>query len=255
MNASSCFVAISIGLACWSLPALASEKSAENSAEPLMLSEGAKAMVCEKLGFLALVRNSDGTIASPQFPNVTVQHSEGLFAITEDAVDIRGMSVSYTSFLEFQGNESWVFSGFDGTSPFQDSCLDITGELAFSFAKIALAASWGMPHIEERVRLFDALQDDLQTRLEFANVEREQLLAENAGLSEQVARLENSIDELLFAVCEVTGNVEEFATEVAVKTAARPLQTELSTLQDTASSLGGCLTNTVLTQAQTMEAR
>jgi hypothetical protein len=249
------FVVFVGSLALWAPPAFSSERSAENSGEPLMLSEGAKAMVCEKLGFLALVRNSDGSIASPQFPNISVQHSDGLFALTEDAVDVRGMSVSYTSFLEFQGDESWLFSGFDGTNPFRDSCLDITGELAFSFAKIALAASWGMPHIEERVQLFDALQDDLQTRLEFANIEREQLIAENVGLGEQVAQLESSIDELLIAVCEITGNVESFATEVAVKTTVAPLQAELSTLQETASSLGGCLTNTVLTQAQTLEAR
>lgn len=251
----SATMAAAIGLGHGWTPAHAADPAPESSAEPLMLSEGAKAMVCDQLGFLAIVMNSDGTIASPQFPLVRIQHSEGLFALTEEEVEVQGMAVTYTSFLRFEGSEKWVFSGFDGTNPFQDSCRDITGELAFSFAKIAIAASWGMPHIEQRVRLFDAIQDDLQTRLELAGFERDELIAERSQLRDEVDRMGGSLDTLLAAVCEATSGSDQFVMEASYGPGPTAVLPDLAVLRTAATSIGGCLTDTVLTSTQSLPAR
>jgi hypothetical protein len=236
-------------------PVNAAEPVSEPSTEPLMFSEGAKAMVCDRLGFLAIVRTSDEKISSPQFPLVQIQHSDGLFALTEEQVEIEGLSVSYTSFLKYRGGEEWVFSGFDGTQPFEDTCRDITGDLAFSFSKIALAASWGMPHIEERVRLFDAIQDDLQTRLELAGAEKDELERVTSRLEDENDRLSDDLGEILTAVCEVTAGADDLVTEASLQPAADARPAGISALRTAASSAGGCISDTVLTSSRNLPAR
>jgi len=171
------------------------------SSEPMTISDGAKAMVCEKIGFLAIVRDTDGTLVSPQFPHLDIQHSDQVFALTDADAELNGMKINYTSFLRFQQPDRWVFTGFDGTSPFVDDCRDITSDLAFSFQKIAVGASWGLAHVRERVELFDAFEDDMRTRLELTDLERQTLEEQNEDLRTQVTSLNRELDELRLAAC------------------------------------------------------
>jgi hypothetical protein len=155
---------------------------AELSDQSLTIEDGAKVLVCEKVGFFAIVQDHKGGLSAPQYPQLQVQYSDGLFAMTEPEVEVGGVTVTYTSFLKFTGAQKWVFSGLDGTVPFQDSCRDVTTDLAFVFPKIAFAAAWGMPQIEERVGLFDAIMDDMRTRLELATAAQDDLAEKNRVL-------------------------------------------------------------------------
>lgn len=182
--------------------AFAEPKRVGGSSEPMTISDGAKAMVCEKIGFLAIVRDIDGTLVSPQFPHLDIQHSDQVFALTDADAELNGMKINFTSFLRFEQPDRWVFTGFDGTSPFVDDCRDITSDLAFSFRKIAVGASWGLPHVRKRVELFDAFEDDMRTRLELTDLERQSLEEQNEDLQMQVTSLHAELDELRLAACK-----------------------------------------------------
>jgi len=184
------------------VPASAEPKRVGIASEPMTIADGAKTMVCEKIGFLAIVRDMDGTLVSPQFPHLDIQHSGQVFALTDTDAEVDGMRVNYTSFLRFEQPDRWVFTGFDGTLPFTDNCRDITSDLAFSFPKIAVGASWGLPHIRKRVELFEAFKDDMQTRLELSEVERQGLQEKNGILETQVTSLLAELDDLRRNACE-----------------------------------------------------
>ncbi|TMM48643.1 hypothetical protein [Sulfitobacter sabulilitoris] len=209
--------------------------------EPLTIEDGAKVMVCDQIGFLSIVRGIDGELMSPQFPRVEVQHADGLFALIEKDANLKGMRVNYTSFLKFQAPETWVFTGFQGTTPFQDSCQDITGDLAFSFSKIAVATSWGMPHIEERVRLFEAMMDDKSTRLELAVMKSAALDEANAQLRSELDKIKDKTENLQMASCSGGGLTLPRLVEASLAPESKAFEDR----EFCASTLfSGCLTGT-----------
>lgn len=219
---------------------------AEPSDQPLTIEDGAKVLVCEKVGFFAIVEDHDGRLSTPQYPQLQVQYADGLFAMTEPDVDVEGVTVAYTSFLKFVGAQQWVFSGLDGTTPFEDRCRDITSDLAFVFPKIAIAATWGLPEIEARVGLFDAIMDDMSTRLELATAERDELAAVNEVLQADYESLTLEACEFAAAALPVL--------EVVHSASVSDGGTDIADVLGTAARLGDCLDNSVMVRSSDAEA-
>ncbi|MGI1662323.1 hypothetical protein ACRDNQ_08780 [Palleronia sp. KMU-117] len=218
---------------------------AEPADEPLTIEDGAKVLVCEKVGFFAIVQDHDGRLSTPQYPQLHVQYADGLFAMTEPDVDIQGVKVAYTSFLKFEGAQHWVFSGLDGTTPFEDRCRDITSDLAFVFPKIAIAATWGLPEIEARVGLFDAIMDDMSTRLELATAERDELAVTNEALQADYESLTLEACEFAAAALPVLKVVHAAsATEAA---------SDIDEVLGAATRLGDCLEDSVMVRSSDAE--
>lgn len=209
-------LAAGFAMACMAGAAYAADEVAPTTTEPLTIDDGAKAMVCEKVGFLAILRDADGRLSSPQFPAIEIRYSDGLFALIEAESEVQGLQVPYTTFIRYHGPETWILSGFEGTTPFIDSCRDITADLAFSFSKIAFAASWGIPHINERANLFAALEDDLRTRLELATLEKEELAEANLRLVGQIDEISGELAEVRLVACELAGVADTLVVEAAL---------------------------------------
>lgn len=182
--------------------------------DPHGFAEGAKAFVCDDLGFLSFVWGIDEELRSRQFPGAAVQYADDLIVVAE-TLEIHGITTMQSAYLSRDPSGSWTYSGFRGTVPVSDRCADITAELAASFADIALAASWGMPEVQKRVGLFDALEDDLRTRLDLAELERDAALTETAALRDEMAGLETELVTARMAVCEMATQTQSLLTRAS----------------------------------------
>ena len=176
--------------------------------------DGAKAFVCSEMGFLSFVWGIDEELRSRQFPGATVQYANGLIVLAE-TLEVHGITTMQSAYLSREPAGTWVFSGFRGTVPISDRCTDITAELAESFPDLAVAASWGMPEVSKRVVLFEALEDDLRTRLELAELERDAVKSEVAGLREQMTGLETELVTARMAVCEMATQTQSLLTRAS----------------------------------------
>ncbi|MBY6067242.1 hypothetical protein KUW17_10860 [Leisingera aquaemixtae] len=208
------------------IAAIGSTANGEEYIEPEMpgvqvanaFEEGARAMMCEKVGFLSFVWAIDQELKSPQFPDASVQYSDSLIAVTRDR-SINGISVPQSEFLWREAPRKWKYSGFDGIEPVTDSCTDITAEIAASFMDFAEAASWGLPDLEQRAVLFDALEDDLRTRLELAQIERDEAKQELVALRDENSGLETELSLARLAVCEISSRTQEMLVNASAVSA------------------------------------
>ena len=185
----------------------ATELSVVGIEEPGGFSEGARAMVCEERGFVSFVWGIDEELRSPQFPGATVQYADGLIVVTDDQ-ELNGISIRQSSYMTFVPPRGWTFAGYRGTVPMSESCIDITDPLADSFTDLAMAASWGMPKIEKRVEIFDLLEDDLRTRLELAERDRDRVIEDAAALRQNLESLETELATARMAVCEIATHTQ-----------------------------------------------
>jgi len=212
---------------------------------PAGFEDGAKAFFCEGFGFVAFVRGIDQNLRSPQFPGATVQSADGLIVLTA-TLDIQGITTQQSSYLTRAAGDSWSYSGFQGTAPLADRCTDITQELAGSFATLALAASWGMPAVQRRIGLFDALEDDLRTRLDLAEMERDALLTDADAMREQAAGLTTELVTARMAICEIATQTQgllrqaSFGPDAGAPARFTDLLAEAATMSD-------CIAGTVMT--------
>jgi hypothetical protein len=130
--------------------------------------------------------------------------------------------------------------------PVSDRCTDITADLAESFVDLALAASWGMPEVSKRVVLFDALEDDLRTRLELAELERDSAQTEFAALREEMAGLETELVTARMAVCEMATQTQAMLVR-ASSDGETGAPAGLGDLLAETAGLSDCIEGTVLT--------
>jgi hypothetical protein len=223
---------------------------AENAHE---LADGAKAFVCDDIGFLSFVWGIDEELRSRQFPGATVQYASGLIVIAE-TLEIHGITTMQSAYLARGQAGTWDFSGFRGTTPVSDRCTDITADLAESFVDLALAASWGMSEVSKRIGLFDALEDDLRTRLELAEFERDAVTTEVAELRREMDGLETELVSARMAVCEMATQTHTLLTRASFdgETGVPPAFGDL--LAETAA-LTDCIQDTVLVNAPGEEKR
>lgn len=206
--------------------------------------DGAKAFACDDVGFLSFVRGKNETLRSRQFPGATVQYANGLIVVAE-MLEINGMTTAQSAYLSRDPAGTWTYTGFRGTVPVSDRCTDITGELAKSFVDLALAASWGMPEVSKRVGLFDALEDDLRTRLELAELERDGAKAEFAALREEMSGLETELVTARMAVCEMATQTQLLLTRASFDGDAGAPARYRDLVAETAA-LTDCIDSTVL---------
>ena len=206
--------------------------------------DGVKALVCDELGFLSIFGGIDEELRVRQFSGATVQHADGLIVVT-NTQEIHGITTLQSGYFIRASARTWTYAGFRGTEPIADRCTDITTELADSFVALALAASWGMPEVERRVDLFEALEDDLRTRLELAELEREALQIEAAALREEISGLETELVTTRMAFCEIANQTQGLLTwtsfdgDTAAPAAFIDLLAEATTLSE-------CLEDTVV---------
>lgn len=176
--------------------------------------DGARAMMCNEIGFMSFVWGIDDELRSPQFPGAKVQYADGLIALTDDH-EINGIKIQQSAYLTFLRPGQWSYSGYRSTQPVSDTCVDITSALEESFVDLALAASWGMPKVRERVRVFDLLEDDLRTRLELARHERDEIRVEAAALRNDLAGLETELATARMAVCEIASHTRDLLVQAS----------------------------------------
>jgi hypothetical protein len=226
----------------------AADVVAEAGAQPLLpgIEDGAKALFCENLGFMSFVRGVDERLRSPQFPGATVQSGDGLIVLTS-ALEIQGITAEQSSYLTRGEEDRWTFTGFRGTEPVADRCTDITKDLAGSFRDLALAASWGMPEVERRVALFDALEDDLRTRLELAEFERDALLTDSDMMRQQVAGLTTELVTARMAICEIATQTQGLLTNASFGPEGGTPPAGFAELLAEASTMSECIEGTTMT--------
>ena len=215
--------------------------------DPRGFEKGARALVCNEFGFVSFVWGIDDELRSRQFPTATIQYSDGLIVVT-DTLEIHGMTTMQSSYLAHASADTWTYSGFRGTVPVADRCTDITAELAESFVDLALAASWGMPDVARRVELFDALEDDLRTRLALAELEREAVEIQAAALRNEMAGLETELVTARMAVCEMATHTQGLLTLASFDGDAGAPTGFVDLLAETAA-LSDCIEDTVLVTA------
>lgn len=227
---------------------------AEAGTQPMLpgIEDGAKALFCENLGFMSFVRGIDEQLRSPQFPGASVQSTDGLIVLTS-ALEIQGITAEQSSYL-IRGEEArWTFTGFRGTEPVADRCTDITKDLAGSFRDLALAASWGMPEVQRRVALFDALEDDLRTRLELAELERDALLTDGETMRQQVAGLTTELVTARMAICEIATQTQGLLTNASFGSEGGTPPTGFAELLAEASTMSECIAGTTMTVGTSQE--
>jgi len=212
--------------------------------DPQGFAEGARALVCDDLGFLSFVWGIDEELRSRQFPSAVVQYAEGLIVVTE-MLEIHGITTTQSAYLTREAAGIWTYSGFRGTVPVADRCTDITAQLAESFVDLALAASWGMPEVAKRVGLFEALEDDLRTRLELAELEREAVKAEEIALRDEMSGLETELVTARMAVCEIATHTQALLTLASFEEDAAP-PTGFGDLLAETAALTECIEDAVL---------
>jgi hypothetical protein len=229
-------------------PAPAPEAVAEAEPQPLSegIEDGAKALFCEQLGFMSFVKGIDERLRSPQFPGAAVQSTEGLIVLTS-ALEIQGITAEQSSYLTRGAEDRWTFTGFRGTEPVADRCTDITKDLAGSFRDLALAASWGMPEVERRVALFDALEDDLRTRLELAELERDALLTDADSMRQQVAGLTTELVTARMAICEIATQTQGLLTKASFGPEGGSPPAGFAELLAEASTMSECIEGITMT--------
>lgn len=210
------------------------------------IDEGARALFCETLGFLSFVRGVDERLRSPQFPGATVQSGDGLIVLTA-ALEIQGITAEQSSYLTRGEADRWTFTGLQGTAPVADRCTDITKELAGSFRDLALAAAWGLPEVERRVALFDALEDDLRTRLELAELERDALLTDADAMRSQVAGLTTELVTARMAICEIATQTRGLLTQASFGPDGGTPPAGFAELLAEASTMSECIAGTTMT--------
>ncbi len=212
--------------------------------DPRGFSEGARVLMCDEIGFLSFVWGIDEELRSPQFPGAEVQYADGLIAIT-DEVEINGISVRQSAFLSHLASGDWGYSGYRGTMPVADTCADITADLSESFVDLALAASWGMPQVRQRVDLFDALEDDLRTRLELAELEGRKARDEAEALRVDLAGLETEIETARMAVCEIATHTQGLLVEASAGGGAETPEAFVNALAEV-GALTDCIDDAVM---------
>jgi hypothetical protein len=227
---------------------------AEAEPQPLLegIEDGAKALFCENLGFMSFVRGVDERLRSPQFPGASVQSTDGLIVLTS-ALEIQGITAEQSSYLTRGEEDRWTFTGFQGTEPVADRCTDITKDLAGSFRDLALAASWGMPEVERRVALFDALEDDLRTRLELAELERDALLTDSDAMRQQVAGLTTELVTARMAICEIATQTQGLLTNASFGPEGGTPPAGFAELLAEASTMSECIEGTTMTVGTSQE--
>jgi hypothetical protein len=227
---------------------------AEAGTQPMLpgIEDGAKALFCENLGFMSFVRGIDERLRSPQFPGASVQSTDGLIVLTS-ALEIQGITAEQSSYLTRGEEARWTFTGFRGTEPVADRCTDITKDLAGSFRDLALAASWGMPEVQRRVALFDALEDDLRTRLELAEFERDALLTDADTMRQQVAGLTTELVTARMAICEIATQTQGLLTNASFGPEGGTPPAGFAELLAEASTMSECIAGTTMTVGTSQE--
>jgi hypothetical protein len=227
---------------------------AEAGTQPMRpgIEDGAKALFCENLGFMSFVRGIDERLRSPQFPGASVQSTDGLIVLTS-ALEIQGITAEQSSYLTRGEEARWTFTGFRGTEPVADRCTDITKDLAGSFRDLALAASWGMPEVQRRVALFDALEDDLRTRLELAELERDALLTDADTMRQQVAGLTTELVTARMAICEIATQTQGLLTNASFGPEGGTPPAGFAELLAEASTMSECIAGTTMTVGTSQE--
>jgi hypothetical protein len=215
--------------ACACLGAPAWAEQADAGAAPRLeiasgFDAGARVMMCDKTGFVSIVRTPDAGLRSPQFPASEVRMSDDLIILSGEQ-RVQDIAVPQSAFLWADAPGSWVFSGFDGLVPVTDRCRDITAEVAASFVDIAMATAWGMPKVDQRVALFDALEDDLRTRLELAEADRDAAHEQLAIQREAVEILDTELALARMAVCELASQTQEMLVTVSASEQTEDLAT------------------------------
>jgi hypothetical protein len=235
-------------------PVQTPEAVAEAEPQPLLqgIEDGAKALFCENLGFMSFVKGLDERLRSPQFPGASVQSTDGLIVLTS-ALEIQGITAEQSSYLTRGVEDRWTFTGFRGTEPVADRCTDITKDLAGSFRDLALAASWGMPEVERRVALFDALEDDLRTRLELAELERDALLTDSDTMRQQVAGLTTELVTARMAICEIATQTQGLLTNASFGPEGGTPPAGFAELLAEASTMSECIAGTTMTVGTSQE--
>jgi hypothetical protein len=208
--------------------------------------DGAKALFCDQLGFMSFVRGVDERLRSPQFPGATVQSAEGLIVLTS-ALEVQGITADQSSYLTQGEGNRWTFAGFRGTEPVADRCTDITADLKASFTDLAMAAAWGLPEVERRVSLFDALEDDLRTRLELAELERDALLTDAEAMRQDVAGLTTELVTARMAICEIAAQTQGLLTNASFGPEGGTPPAGFAELLAEASTMSECIEGTTMT--------
>ncbi len=227
---------------------------AASEAAPVLpgVEDGARALFCEEIGFLSFVRGIDERLRSPQFPGATVQAADGFIVLTA-TLETRGIAAEQSSYLTRGEADRWTFTGFRGTEPVADRCTDITKDLAGSFRDLALAAAWGLPEVQRRVALFDALEDDLRTRLELAELERDALLTDADTMRQQVAGLTTELVTARMAICEIATQTQGLLTQASFGPEGGTPPAGFAELLAEASTMSECIAGTTMTVGTSQE--